>query len=93
MSAQLTISIAVAADFNAVRLRCDFAVNPLGVDSSSPRLFWELESGTRGQLQSAYQILVATSEKNLAKDDGDLWDSGKVASDETTQIAYGCKEL
>ena len=93
LSAQLTISFAVAADFNAVNLRCDYAVNPLGVDSPSPRLFWELESGTRGQLQSAYQILVATSEKNLAKDDGDLWDSGKVASDETIQITYGGKEL
>jgi alpha-L-rhamnosidase len=81
------------AGLTPVDLRCDYAVNPLGVDSPSPRLFWELESGTRGQSQSAYQILVASSGKNLAKDDGDLWDSGKVSSDETIQIPYGGKEL
>jgi hypothetical protein len=74
-------------------LRCEYAVNPLGVDSPNPRLFWELESKERGQMQSAYQILVASSEKNLARDEGDLWDSGKVDSDETIQIAYAGKEL
>ena len=69
-------------------LRCDYAVNPLGVDSANPRLFWKLESNARGQRQSAYQILGASSAKNLAHDKGDLWDSGKVSSDETIQIPY-----
>jgi len=69
-------------------LRCDYAVNPLGVDSANPRLFWKMESDTRGQRQTAYQILVASSKNNLAKDGGDLWDSGKVVSDETIQISY-----
>jgi alpha-L-rhamnosidase len=89
----LSRSTAAAADFNAVHLRCDYAVNPLGVDSTSPRLFWELESAMRGQRQTAYQILVASSGKNLANGKGDLWDSGKVVSDETIQIAYGGWEL
>ena len=78
---------------NAVDLRCDYAVNPLGVDSANPRLFWELNSDERGQLQSAYQLLVASSRKNLAQDNGDLWDSGKVSSDETIQIDYAGKKL
>jgi hypothetical protein len=69
-------------------LRCDYAVNPLGVDSPKPRLFWQLAGGNRGEKQTAYQILAASSEKNLAHDDGDLWDSGKVASDETIQIPF-----
>ena len=73
---------------NAVDLRCDYAVNPLGVDSATPRLFWELKSDERGQRQIAYQILVASSERNLAHDKGDLWDSGSVDSDETIQIPY-----
>ena len=81
------------AGLTPVDLRCDYAVNPLGVDSQNPRLFWELESKKRGQSQSAYQILVASSEKHLARDDGDLWDSGKVASDETIQIPYAGQEL
>jgi alpha-L-rhamnosidase len=69
-------------------LRCEYAHNPLGVDVSQPRLFWKLESAVRGQRQSAYQILVASSADVLAKDQGDLWDSGKVISDETVQISY-----
>ncbi len=69
-------------------LRCDYAVNPPGVDSANPRLFWRLESTARGQRQTAYQILAASSEKNLARGTGDLWDSGKVDSEETIQIPY-----
>ena len=74
-------------------LSCDYAVNPLGVDSPNPRLFWKLESRERGQKQMAYQILVASSGKNLAEDDGDLWDSGKVDSGETIQVSYGGRKL
>jgi len=69
-------------------LRCDYVINPLGVDSPNPRLFWTVASKQRGQHQSAYQILTASSPELLARDVGDLWDSGKVASDETIQIPY-----
>ncbi|HET7624020.1 MAG TPA: family 78 glycoside hydrolase catalytic domain, partial [Verrucomicrobiae bacterium] len=58
-----------------------------------PRLFWKLESNQPGASQSAYEILVASSKKNLAKNEGDLWDSGKVDSDETIQIRYDGIEL
>jgi len=78
-----------AAGLNPANLRCEYTVNPLGVDVSNPRLFWVDESKQRGQKQTAYQILVASSAENLAKDRGDLWDSGKIASDETIQIPYG----
>src|ERR1041385_1906648 len=82
------VAPAAQSAISPIDLRCDYATNPLGVDSQSPRLFWKLESSERGDKQTAYQILVATSEKNLARDNGDLWDSGKVVSDETTQIPY-----
>jgi alpha-L-rhamnosidase len=74
-------------------LRCEYVVNPLGVDVASPRLFWIVESKERGQKQTAYQILVASSSEELTKDRGDLWDSGKVASDETIQIPYAGQPL
>jgi len=74
-------------------LRCDYAVNPLGVDSPRPRLFWTVTSKERGEKQTAYQILVASSPALLKQDRGDLWDSGKVASDETIQIDYAGQSL
>jgi hypothetical protein len=75
------------------QLRCDYVENPLGVDSSPPRLFWKLESDERGQLQTAYEILAASSAEILAQDKGDLWDSGRVKSGETIQIPYAGKTL
>jgi hypothetical protein len=88
-----TLAQLAGAALTPADLHCDYAVNPLGVDSQNPRLFWKLESGDHGQRQTAYEILAASSEKNLARNDGDLWDSGEVASDETIQIAYGGKKL
>jgi hypothetical protein len=81
------------ATLSPADLRCDYAVDPLGVDSPNPRLFWTVESKERGQKQTACQILVASSPGLLAKDQGDLWDSGKVASDETIQIPYAGQPL
>jgi alpha-L-rhamnosidase len=74
---------------------CEHLVNPLGVDAVHPRLGWTLKatSDQRGQKQTAYQILVAGSEKQLAADQGDLWDSGKVASDRCAEIVYAGKAL
>ncbi len=74
-------------------LRCEYLRDPLGIDAHRPRLGWIIESAERGQRQTAYQVLVASTAAILEQDRGDLWDSGKVASDETTQIAYGGKPL
>jgi len=76
-----------------VRLRCEWAAAPFGVDAAQPRLFWECAGTGRGERLTAYQVLAASSEKNLAHDRGDLWDSGKVASDETIHLAYAGREL
>lgn len=84
---------AAAAKLTPVDLRCDYAVNPLGVDSAPPRLFWKLDGNGRGQVQSAYEILAASSAKSLNRDEGDLWASGNVISDETIQIPYAGKKF
>jgi alpha-L-rhamnosidase len=73
------------------RLRCEYLVDPLGIDVTKPRLSWELratDENARGLRQSAYQVQVASSPKLLAASDADLWDSGRVASDETIGIVY-----
>ncbi len=63
-------------------LRCEFRVNPLGIDASQPRLSWVIESNDRGMVQTAYQVVV----------DG-VWDSGKVVSDQSQNVEYGGKPL
>src|SRR5947207_2354092 len=74
-------------------LRCEFARNPLGVDLAHPRLFWKLASDARGDRQTAYAILAASSADLLAHGRGDLWSSGRIKSAETLQIPYAGKPL
>ncbi len=69
-------------------LLCEYTSNPLGIDVSSPRFSWVLDHSERGQLQSAYQVLVASSRGNLEGDNGDKWDSGKTASGESINVLY-----
>lgn len=75
------------------QLRCEYLDNPLGIDVVNPQLSWILSSDQRDEKQTAYQILAASSLTSLKDDTGDLWDSGKVLSDETTQIAYHGRPL
>ena len=81
------------AALQPTQLRCEFAINPLSVDSPKPRLFWKVESDTRNEQQSAYELLVSSSKKSLSENRGDLWDSGKISSDETIHIPYGGQDL
>ena len=74
-----------------VLLVVNYLVNPLGVDDASPRLGWQLSpvEGRRGAAQSAYEIKVSSQPGGPA----DLWDSGRVASDACSQIAYAGTRL
>ena len=69
-----------------VDLRCEYLSEPMGIDVKQPRLSWKLKANNpkeRGQAQMAYRILVAGSKKQLARNKGDLWDSGEVKSDQS----------
>ena len=70
------------------RLRTEYQTNPLGLDVKAPRLFWQIQAERRGVMQSAYEIRVAASERDLARKGGALWDSGRVASDQSTGVVY-----
>ena len=76
-----------------VHLRCEYLENPVGIDRAAPRFSWEIKSSDRGVKQTAYEILVASTEAKLKKDEADLWDSGKINSDDTAQIAYAGQAL
>lgn len=76
------------SDLLPVRLRCEYLVNPLGIDTPTPRLSWALVGGGIGQRQSAYRVRVASYPDRLAAGKADLWDSGKVPSGETAHIRY-----
>jgi hypothetical protein len=80
-------------DLTVVEMRCEQEVNPLGVDVPRPRLSWVLQSGERGQAQTAYEVLAASTETLLAQDQADLWNSGQIASEETQGVLYAGRAL
>jgi len=82
-----------AAGLKITGLRTEYLVNPLALDERQPRFEWRLESDERGQGQSAYRLLVASSPAKLARGEGDLWDSGLVKTSAASQIAYAGRPL
>ena len=83
----------VAGTTTVGQLRTEYRQDPLGIDAVRPRLSWILASDRRGARQTAYQVLVASSAENLAKDLGNLWDSGRVVSDQSILVPYAGKTL
>jgi len=88
--AQLSSCVYAASISN---LRCERLKDPLGIDAPHPGLSWIIASGKRGEVQTAYQVLVASSSQALAKNRGDLWDSGKTASSNSAQVQYSGKPI
>jgi alpha-L-rhamnosidase len=79
-----------------VSLRCEYLTNPFGIDAKQPGLSWVLaltDPNKRDTKQLAYQILVASDPSNLEADHGDLWDSGRVDSGQSSQVLYAGRPL
>ena len=83
------------AQVSPTALRCEYLENPSVVDVLNPRLSWVnvAKEGERGQLQTAWEIRVASSKDKLLNNQSDLWSSGKVTSNQSTNINYNGKPL
>ena len=84
--------ITAQSDLIPKYLRTEYKVNPF-IDSDKPRLSWELQSKVYNQVQTAWQIIVATSPELLTEAKADTWNSGKVSSNAMNQIIYKGKPL
>lgn len=92
----LSAVFSVSAQSNSLlplNLRCDFWENPKGIDFENPALSWNIKSPKRAINQTAYQVLVATTATGLQTNNGDMWNSGKVLSNQMGQIKYLGKSL
>ncbi len=85
--------LATAQAVTVGNLRCEHLINPQGIDVVKPRLSWILQSNERGQLQTAYQLIAASTPENLENGKADLWNSGKINSDQSLNVLYAGKVL
>ena len=74
-------------------LMMELSSEPLGVEAEYPSLSWVVNDADQDEIQTAYRILVATSEEKLVEGQTDIWDSGKVLSEENTNVRYGGEAL
>ena len=74
------------APVSLTHLRCEYQVDPLGIDVLRPRLSWQLTADGRGVVQAAYQVRVADSEPGLAS--SPIWDTGRVDSNQSIHVVY-----
>lgn len=61
-------------------LKCEYLINPIGIDAAAPRLSWQIKIDKQGAFQKAYQVFVGTDSVQVAGGSGDIWESGEVRS-------------
>lgn len=79
--------------FKAEDLTTEGLVDPLAIDSTVPHMSWKLSCEENGAVQTAYQIIAATSEAKLNEKDADLWNTGKVSGNESVGVPYDGRTL
>ncbi|MBL0134190.1 MAG: hypothetical protein IPP79_09340 [Chitinophagaceae bacterium] len=87
------ISVCSLAQIKILNTLCNNRTNPTGIEKGTLRFGWELESSQQSDLQSAYQILVASDITKLDENKCDLWNSTKISSSQSVFVKYSGKEL
>jgi len=85
------LSLVCIAQLKVQHLTIENLSNPVGLDVIKPRFSWQLWSEKRNVLQSAYEIRVSDSEKEISK--GNVWNTGKVTSDQSIHVVYNGQAL
>lgn len=70
------------------RLTTEYRRNPLGIDVLNPRFAWQMDTDRQGARQTAYQVTAASQTNLLNTGKPDLWDSGRVESNQSVHVAY-----
>jgi len=71
-----------------VRLLVNGVSNPLAIEREGARFTWRSADTGRGEVQTAYQILVSSNRARLGVETGNWWDSGKLDSDKSASVEY-----
>lgn len=82
-----------ASRVRVVGLKVDYVERPFGLQNVRPHFSWRLDSSARNVRQTAYRILVSSELDTLHAGQGDVWDSGKIASQQCLSVPYEGKPL
>jgi len=71
------------------RATCEYADQPIGIQTPAPAFAWRIDAARRGVLQSEFQVLVARDPDLLKPGVADLWDSGRVSTSRQSAVYAG----
>jgi alpha-L-rhamnosidase len=94
----LSIAIVISSFFCSAQVTvtnalCENLINPIGLDIAQPKLSWQLVSSVRNTVQTAYEIRVAEDEADVLKGKNLVWNSGKIATDQSLHVEYAGSKL
>ncbi|WP_428327382.1 family 78 glycoside hydrolase catalytic domain [Mucilaginibacter sp.] len=73
-------------------LKCEYLIDPLGIDALHPRLSWVMDDTRQGAAQTAYQVFAGTDSVAVSKGIANSWQTAKIASD-LSRVLYQGKAL
>lgn len=83
----------VSTQTKITNLRTEYIVNPIGLNTHSPRFTWTINSSNKGYQQESFQIQVSSSPELLNKGEADIWKSEKIKDPNSLIIYNGEKKL
>ncbi|WP_183580871.1 hypothetical protein HDF18_13655 [Mucilaginibacter sp. X5P1] len=86
-------TLGARSQVRVLNLRCEYKKDPMGIETPTPHLGWEIESPKPNLRQTACRILVADNESRLTPGTANIWDSGKIVTRESVQLEYSGPEL
>ena len=91
------ISLLVACNNNSqvkiLKIKCQNLSDPVGIGDQKPTFSWIVKSDEQNERQTAYQVIVADNQQDINKNEGNVWDSGKINSGKSNGIIYDGKVL
>lgn len=75
-----------------IQLQCEYLVDPIGLDTPTPRLRWKMQDDRQGAVQKAYRIWVGTHKNEVEQGKGNWWETGMVKGDDQL-VLYAGKPL
>lgn len=88
----LAAATALQAQTELYDLRTEGLKDPVAIDAAAPRFSWKLRSSEQNTTQRSYRIKVATTPQLLGSK-ADVWDSGRVESDQSVWVESNCAAL
>lgn len=93
----LVIAVLISSCYNSSininETTCNHCPAPQVVNTLNPLFGWQMYSKKNGAKQTGFQILVSTTIEKISNDEGDIWDTGKIMSDNSQNIPFSGKKL